>query len=61
MNNLDFLGDSPNLFIFKKKSNDSICGGALFSIYIIVSLLIIVYYSFDYFKNDIHYSIFLSL
>ena len=52
MNKLDFLGDSPNLYIFKKKSNDSVCGGVLFLIYAIVSLLILIYYSFDYFKND---------
>ena len=52
MHPLDFLSDSPNVFIFRKKANKTNLGGLLFLVYLIICLVIFLYYLFDYIKND---------
>ena len=52
MKYLDFLSLSPNLYIFQKSSNKTKFGGALFLIYIVLSMLIALYYIIYYIKND---------
>ncbi len=52
MRNLDFLSNSPNIYIFKEKSNKTTFGGVLFLIYIIIMLFISLMYIIDYFLND---------
>ena len=49
---IDFFSKPPNMFIFQKKSNQNNCGGLLFLIYIIVSLLISLIYILDYALNE---------
>ena len=49
---IDFFSKPPNMFIFQKKSNQNNCGGLLFLIYIIVSLLISLVYILDYALNE---------
>ena len=52
MNFLDFLCDSPKLFIFDKEANKTNFGGVLFLIYIIIMVLISIMYIISYSKND---------
>ena len=52
MHPLDFISDSPNLYLFHKKSIKTNFGGFLFLIYLIIIILIIIYYIIDYIKND---------
>ena len=52
MNPLDFLSDSPNLFILLKETNKTNFGGFLFLIYLVIIILILVYYIIDYVEND---------
>ena len=52
MRNLDFLSYSPNIYIFKEKSNKTTFGGVLFLIYIIIMLFISLMYIIDYSLND---------
>ena len=52
MNCLDFLSESPKLFIFQKKTNKTNFGGILFLIYIIIMLFISTTYIIDYITND---------
>ena len=49
---IDLFSKPPNMFIFQKKSNQTNCGGLLFLIYIIVSLLISLVYILDYSLNE---------
>jgi len=49
---LDFLSESPKLFIFQKQSNKTNFGGVLFLIYIIIMLLISSTYIANYIIND---------
>ena len=51
MNPLDFLSDSPNLFILHKETNKTNFGGFLFLIYLVIIIIIFVYYIIDYVKN----------
>ena len=52
MNPLDFISDSPNLYIFHKEKNKTNFGGILFLIYLVIIIIIFVYYIIDYVKND---------
>ena len=52
MYNLDFLTDSPKIFIFQKDKNKTNFGGILFLIYIIVMILISLVYLADYSMNE---------
>ena len=52
MESLDFLSQSPNMFIFQKKANKTICGGILFLIYLIIAALFTLVYCLDYKLND---------
>ena len=52
MNPLDFLSDSPNLFILHRETNKTNFGGFLFLIYLVIIIIIFVYYIIDYVKND---------
>lgn len=64
MHPLDFLSDSPNIFIFKKKSNQTNFGGVLFFIYILLDIIIAIYYLIYYIKNDkyeIEYSLYINI
>lgn len=53
MNFLDFLSESPKLFIFQKEVNKTNFGGFLMLIYLIAMALITVYYIIDYKKEKI--------
>jgi hypothetical protein len=52
MHSLDFLSQSPHLFIFRRSSNKTNLGGILFFIQIILCLTIFLYYLLDYTKNN---------
>ena len=52
MHPLDFISDSPNLYLFQKESIKTNFGGFLFLIYLVVIILIVIYYIIDYVKND---------
>ena len=52
MNFLDFLNDSPKIFIFQKKANKTNFGGVLFLIYIIIMIFISLMYVLEYIKNE---------
>ena len=52
MRNLDFLSNSPNIYIFKERTNKTTFGGVLFLIYIIIMMIISLIYIIDYFVND---------
>ena len=52
MNVLDFISGSPRTFIFQKGSNKTNLGGVLTFIYLIILLVIIVAYLYDYFTHD---------
>ena len=52
MRNLDFLSESPKMFIFNKEANKTNFGGILFLIYIIIMILISLAYILDYAFND---------
>ena len=52
MHSLDFLSQSPHLFIFRRSSNKTNLGGVLFFIQIILCLTIFLYYLLDYIKNN---------
>ena len=45
---IDFLSESPKLFIFEKEANKTNFGGILMLIDIIIMILISIYYSLDY-------------
>ena len=52
MNTLDFLAQSPNVFIYKQESNKTNFGGILFLIFIIIMIFISVVYTIKYINND---------
>ena len=52
MRQLDFLSTSPNIYIFREKTNKTIFGGVLFLIYIIIMISISLMYIIDYLVND---------
>lgn len=61
MKRLDFLfSHSPNAFIFQNEANKTKFGGFLFLIYIIISLLIFIFYLYNYITNN-KYSVDYSL
>ena len=49
---LDYLNESPNIFIFQKKANKTNFGGVLFLLYIIIMILISFAYILDYALNE---------
>lgn len=49
---LDFLSESPNLFIFQKEANRTNFGGLLFLLYLVIIIIIFIYYIIDYIEND---------
>ena len=49
---LDFLSDSPKIFIFGKDTYKTNFGGIIFLIYIIVMILISLIYIVDYAANE---------
>ena len=57
MHPLDFISDSPNLFILDKESNKTNFGGVLFLLYIITMIIIIIYYSINYSNNNNKFTI----
>ena len=52
MHSLDFLSDSPRIFIFQKEANKTNFGGVLFLIYAIVMILISLAYILDFALNE---------
>ena len=52
MHFLDFISDSPKLFIFQKESNKTNLGGIFFLIYLILVILIVVFYIHDYLEKE---------
>ena len=52
MHPLDFISDSPNLFILHKESNKTNFGGFIFLLYIITIIGIIIYYCINYSKDN---------
>ena len=52
MHSLDFLSESPNIFIFQKEALKTNFGGVLFLIYIIVMFLISLAYILDFAINE---------
>lgn len=52
MKNLDFLSDSPKLFLFQKISNKTFFGGVLFLFYIIFMFILSLVYILDFLLND---------
>ena len=52
MNVLDFISGSPRTFIFQKGSNKTNLGGVLTFIYLIILLLMIVAYLYDFYTHD---------
>lgn len=48
MKKIDFLGQSPNNFIFQKESNKTTFGGALSALYLLAILSILAYYYVTY-------------
>ena len=51
MNKLDFLSGAPKTLIFEKNSNKTNFGGVWTLIYLIIVLLLIVAYMYDYAVN----------
>ena len=51
MKSLDFLAESPNIFIFNEKSNKTKFGGFLFLIFIFVMIIISIIFILDYALN----------
>ena len=49
---LDFLNESPKLYIFQKETNKTHFGGILFLIYIIIMIFISLLYILDYAFNE---------
>ena len=47
---LDFLNESPQIYIFNEKSNKTLFGGVIFIIFIIIMILISLLYFYDYIK-----------
>ena len=52
MRKVDFLSDSPKMYIFEKNSNKTTFGGFLTVIYIIIAFLIAFAYIYNYEKNN---------
>lgn len=52
MHPLDFLSQSPKIFIFQKEANKTNLGGVLFLLYLIICLGIFLYYLLNYTKNN---------
>ena len=52
MHFLDFISDSPKLFIFQKESNKTNLGWIFFLIYLILVILIVVFYIHDYLEKE---------
>jgi hypothetical protein len=52
MHPLDFISQSPHLFIFNREANKTNFGGLLFIIYIVICLGIFLYYLLNYIENN---------
>ena len=52
MQKLDFIGKSPNFYIFNEGSNKTILGGFLFLVYILIIVLLAIVYFYDFFSNE---------
>ena len=52
MRAIDFISVSPFLTIFRKESNQTLFGGILFLIYLIIFVLLAVVYLYDFFSKD---------
>ena len=52
MHSLDFISQSPQVFIFHKTANKTNLGGILFLIYLIACFLIFLYYVLNYVNNN---------
>ncbi len=62
--NFDFLSSPPQIYFLGKRTNKTILGGILFLIYIIIMIVILVFYTLDYYINDkydIRYSIYKNI
>ena len=60
MHFLDFISDSPKLFIFEREANKTNLGGVFCLIYLLIIITIFVWYYFD-FKNKDEYTFSYSL
>ena len=60
MNSLDFLSKSPNALIFGQKSSKTNLGGVLTLIYLVIVLIIVVAYLFDYGVNNKYSVLYIS-
>ena len=60
MNSLDFLSKSPNALIFGQKSSKTNLGGVLTLIYLVIVLIIVVAYLFDYGVNSKYSVLYIS-
>ena len=52
MHFLDFISESPNLFIFQKRANQTNLGGIFFLIYISIVILIFIFYIHDFCQKE---------
>ena len=52
MNTIDFLANSPNVFIHGQENNKTNFGGILFLLFIIIMIFISLVYIITFFKND---------
>ena len=58
---LDLLSSPPQMYFFKKRTNETLFGGILFIIYIIIMVIITIIYLLNYILNDkydIRYSLY---
>ena len=61
LSKLDFLSSPPHMNILQKRTNQTIFGGILFIIFIIITMNILIVYILDFYLNDkydIRYSLY---
>ena len=61
LSKLDFLSSPPHMYILQKRTNQTIFGGILFIIFIIITMNILIVYILDFYLNDkydIRYSLY---
>ena len=52
MRKIDFISASPNLLIFQNDANQTVFGGILFLVYIIVFIILSIIFLYDYASSD---------
>ena len=61
LSKLDFLSSPSQMYILQKRTNQTIFGGILFIIFIIITMNILIVYILDFYLNDkydIRYSLY---